>query len=103
METPNTPANEEWQISYKIVLPWKEGFGPSLSPLVGIEYQQDITKYLHILAKAEARCDSVLQDLSCLSSGGKPNQLIPVTPLKACGELFNENHIDCTSQNKVTE
>jgi len=101
---PDVPANEEWLISHQIVLPQK--FQEEVltlahaSPMAG---HLGVNIYWRKLKHDVARFCRTCHICQVI---GKPNQTIPVVPLKpvpACGEPFNDILIDCVRPLRKTK
>ena len=102
---PDVPAIEEWQILHQIVLPQKfRGEVLSLahaSPMAGhLGVNKTYRKILAHFYWPKLKHDVVQFCRTChvCQVVGKPNQPIPVAPLKpvpACGEPFGDILIDC--------
>jgi len=102
---PDVPANEDWQISHQIVLPQKlqeEVLALAhASPMAGHlgvnkTYHKILTHFYWPKLKRDVA--QFCRTCHICQVVGKPNQTIPVAPLKpipACGEPFNDILIDC--------
>ena len=98
---PEVPANEEWQMSYQIVLPWK--FQEEVlsiaraSPMAGhLGVNKTYCKLLTHFYWPKRKCDVAQFCRTChvRQVVGELNQTIPVAPLKPVpvyGEPFSDN------------
>ena len=100
----DVPANKEWQILHQIVLPQEfQGEVLSLAHVSPMAGHLSVNKtYRKILAhfywpKLKQNVAQFCRTCHVCQVVGKPNQLIPVAPLKpvpACGESFSDILID---------